>query len=425
MKNIELKYLPFNWRFLLLFAVIVAASCSSDKKAGEPLKNADGKNVLKFWHFWSEPSQRKAIQELAKRFEEKYDCDVELTELSWNDGKTKLLAAFNSGTSPDVIELGSDWIPQFSSKGVLKELLKDDIDPGKFVPFSLPTAMWQGKLYAAPWTVDTRVLFYNKDLLKKAGLPDAAPVTIDEMLASAEKVQATDSKVYGFGANGADPHRLYKKILPVMWSMGGEVFDAQGKTVLNSAQNIAALEKYVALSRTGLVETQRQIDAAFAQGNVAFWNSGSWLIDKISRENPSLNYGVAVLPAGASGKGVSFAGGEYLAISNGTKQEELAKNFLKFMSDGENALAFCKTVKEAGFPADAGYYNHDYFKSVKYRPVFTEQLKNSKMTPVNPEWLEIEEILENAVVQALYGEKSPKAALNEAQAAVSSIAQQE
>lgn len=405
----------------VLVALTFLSACNNDQKNGVPEKNADGKNVLKFWHFWSEPSQRKAIQELAKKFEEKYDCDVQLTELSWNDGKTKLLAAFNSGTSPDVIELGSDWIPQFSSKGVLKALTSDVIDQSKFVAFALPTAKWKDTLYAAPWTVDTRVLFYNKALLKRAGLSDAPPATIDEMLTAAEKIQAMDSKLYGFGANGADPHRLYKKILPMMWSMGGDVLDAQGKPVLNTPQNIAALDKYVALSRTGLVETQRQIDAAFTQGNVAFWNSGSWLIDKIERENPKLEYGVSVLPAGSSGKGISFAGGEYLAISNGTKQEELAKNFLKFMTDGENALAFCKTVKEAGFPADAEYFKNDYFKSVKFRPVFTEQLINTKMTPVHPSWLEMEEILENAVVQVLYGEKSSQAALNEAQAAVQQI----
>jgi ABC-type glycerol-3-phosphate transport system substrate-binding protein len=408
--------------FISGFFLLTVVSCNKDHNADAPEKNADGKNVLKFWHFWSEPTQRKAIQEIVKGFEEKYDCDVQLTELSWNDGKTKLLAAFNSGMAPDVIELGSDWIPQFSSTGVLKDL-SGIIDPNKYVEFALPTASWNGKVYAAPWTIDTRVLFFNKDLLQKAGLPASAPATIDEMLAAAEKIQAASGeKVYGFGANGADPHRLYKKILPMMWSMGGDVFDAQGNAVINSQQNINALKKYVALSRAGLVETQRQIDAAFAQGRVGFWNSGSWLIDKIERENPSLNYGVAVLPAGTSGKGISFAGGEYLAISNGTKQDELAREFVKYMTDGENALKFCKSVKEAGFPADREYYNNEYFKNVKHRPVFTEQLKNSKMTPVNPEWLEIEEVLENAVVQALYGEKSPEAALNEAQSVISAIA---
>ncbi len=50
---------------------------------------------------------------------------IETEELSWADGKTKLMAGFNSETAPDVLELGSDWVAQFSSSGVLQELGSD------------------------------------------------------------------------------------------------------------------------------------------------------------------------------------------------------------------------------------------------------------------------------------------------------------
>jgi len=80
----------------LSISIFYAGCSGNNQNENVPEKNSAGKDVLKFWHFWSEPSQRKAIQQLVKKFEEKYDCDVQLTELSWNDGKTKLLAAFNS-----------------------------------------------------------------------------------------------------------------------------------------------------------------------------------------------------------------------------------------------------------------------------------------------------------------------------------------
>ena len=76
-------------------------------------------HVIRFWHFWSEPGQKKALEALVREFEQTRNVTVELTELSWNDGKMKLQAAFNSGAPPDVIELGSDWVAQFSSSGVL------------------------------------------------------------------------------------------------------------------------------------------------------------------------------------------------------------------------------------------------------------------------------------------------------------------
>jgi ABC-type glycerol-3-phosphate transport system substrate-binding protein len=235
-------------------------------------------------------------------------------------------------------------------------------------------------------------------------------------LYNASSVINQPNDVYGFGTNGSDPHRLYKKILYFMWTNGGGVIDANGKLMLDNPGNVAGLSLYTNLSRTGIVETQRQIDANFAQGKVAFWISGGWLIEKIKKENPNLNYGVALLPGvTADQPGISFAGGEYLAAKARTKNAELAKKFIKFMTDGANALEFCKKVVDAGFPADSKYFNDPYYQSQPNRQVFAEQLKYARMTPVHPRWLEMESILEDQVVESLYARKSPAQAMSDAQ----------
>ena len=69
---------------------------------GEKDKNETKK--ITFWHFWSEPYQRTVVDSLVKEFEKQEKVEVEVTELSWGDGKVKLLAAFNSNTAPDVLE---------------------------------------------------------------------------------------------------------------------------------------------------------------------------------------------------------------------------------------------------------------------------------------------------------------------------------
>ena len=165
----------------------------------------------------------------------------------------------------------------------------------------------------------------------------------------------------------------------------------------------------------GIIETQRQLDVAFTQGKVGFWFSGGWLMEKIKQGNPTLDYSVALVP-GMKQAGISFAGGEYVAISAKTQQAELARKFMKYITDGKTSLAFCKKVNEAGFPADKNYYNDAYFKTVKNKNIFAEQLAAARMTPVHPQWLELEALLENAVVEALYGRKSVQGALGDAQA---------
>lgn len=393
-------------KYLLLILILpLILSCS---KTEEDLK------VIKFWHFWSEPNQKKALLELVKQFEKENNCKVELTELSWNDGKTKLVAAFNSNTAPDVLELGSDWVAQFSSSGVLMQLNPDSIKIDKYIEFSKEPCYWDGHIFALPWVVDTRVLFFNKDILAQSGRDVNPPQTFSELLELSRSVHLGNN-IYGFGSNGSDPHRLYKKILPFFWTFGGEIFDKKGKLKIYSRENVNALSLYAELSKSGMIETQRQLDAAFIQGKIVFWISGAWLIEKIHNENPNLNFGVSPIPNYQENKGISFAGGEYIAISAKTKKSSLAYKFANFITDGKNAVKFCKSVNEAGFPADANYYKDESIMKSDYKRVFAEQLANSKMTPVHPKWLEIEEIIENAVVQVIYEKMGADAALRQAQ----------
>ena len=114
---------------LLLVFSLVFASCSKTSTTTS--------STIKFWNFGSEPAQKQALKELIAEFEKQEHCTVETTELSWNDGKMKLMAAFNSGTAPDVLELGSDWVAQFSSSGVLMEVPKDATFE-KFADFARP-----------------------------------------------------------------------------------------------------------------------------------------------------------------------------------------------------------------------------------------------------------------------------------------------
>ncbi len=396
-------------KLLIIILSLVVISCSEK----EEQSSETGKLV--FWHFWSEPNHRKVLKEIINGFEQEYDCKVETVELSWSDGKTKLFAAFNSSTAPDVLELGSDWVAQFSSAGVLEKLTDDEANLSQYVEFSTAPSLWNDSVYALPWIVDTRVLFVNKALLHQAGITDAKVSNTKQLLENAEKVNAIEG-VYGYGATGSGSHMIYKKVVSLFWTYGGSILDSSGKPVINSAQNIKALDSYVRLSQNGLIETQRQLDSRFAEGKLGYWVSGGWLLEKIKNENPTLNFEVQTVPGVNDSLGISFAGGEYLAISKSSPNRELALKFIKYMTSGENAIKFSSKIIEAGFPADINYYNDEFYQSQPNRLVFANQLNHALMTPVHPKWLDIEAIIEEAAVEALYGKKTPKVALDDAQA---------
>jgi ABC-type glycerol-3-phosphate transport system substrate-binding protein len=402
--------------FLSLLLIVVAVMVLLQGCGGDNAGN-DGRTVITFWHFQSEPGQKRALEARVKAFEEENPTvHVELQDLNWNDGKTKLQAAFGSNTAPDVIELGSDWIAQYSAAGVLADQSKMEGDNiSRFSPEVAEPGKWNGGIYAWPWTTDTRVLFYNKDLLAAAGLDSSvADSTWDALLTRAERLRAANQQVFGFGANGSDRHRLYKKILPFFWSNGGSVLNQSGAPVINSAENIAALEMYLALARTGITETQKELDQLFLGGKLAFWFSGPWLVERIAKDNPKLHYGVALLPAFAGKKAVSFAGGEYLAINEASSHKAEARKLIAFLTSAKQALEFAKALPGGTTPADLSVAG-DAFLQSPARRVFTEQLRSARMTPVHPKWLEIEEIIEDEVGTALLAGKTSQQALNDAQ----------
>lgn len=384
--------------------------------SGCPGPSASTERILQFWHFWGEPSHRAALHELIAEFEHRFDCRVELTELTWNEGKAKLLAAFHAGTPPDILELGSDWVAQFSSAGVLWALPPDSVALSYFVPFALPPCYWRDSLYAVPWIVDTRLLFLNQTALRRAALREEPPRSWGELLHAAERLHVPPGQ-YGCGVNGADPHRLYKKVLPLIWSFGGDVLDRAGRPTLTDTPVVAALDFYSQLARVGIVETQRQLDELFLQGKLGFWISGAWLAEKLRQQQPSWSYALAPLPGVSREQpGIAFAGGEYLAISAASPRKGLALQLVRFLTAGEQAIRFCRRVPEAGFPADVRFHSDSVLLQIPYRRAFAEQLRHARMTPVHPRWLDIEAALEQAVVEVLYGVASPREALQQAQA---------
>ena len=415
MSRLPLRSARLPIPILILFSLLFVQCGDGDADTG------DGK-TLRFAHFWSEPTQKVHLQKRIDAFIAKHPgVTVQLIDMSWDGGKQKLFAMFDGDQVPDVIELGSDWVPQFSESERLLDLTEVKGTVGEIPAEIIEPGSWQGKVYARPWIVAARGLFVNTDMLAEAGIDSTSLTTWEGILDASEaintKYKVVNPPKYGFGANGADRNRLYKKILPFFWSNGGNLFDASGKPTMNDPKNIEALDFYLTLARNGKLETQKELDQLFLQGRVAFWMSGPWLVDRIAQENPSLNYRVIPMPSLNGKPGVGIAGGEYLAVNAESPNKDLAVELLNFLTSTDEALALSKDLKGGFMPADFAGISDPYLTEGA-QAAFAAEMKNARMTPVHPQWLEIQDILEINVERALKGEMDASEALNNAQAEV-------
>lgn len=403
---------------LLVFTSITILSTSSCTRSPE-----SERKVVTFWQFWTDPVVKPTLLQLIREFEnENPDIKVEITDLTWSEGHQKIVVAFGSGNPPDVLELGSDWVPEFFHRNVLWEVTKEASE------ISQDYLMWEpvklgDKYFGFPWFLDTRVIFFNKDLMKRAGLaPESPPKSWPEFLNACRRVNDLAENVYGFGANSAERHRLYKKFLPFLWSNRGKVLSDDGESsLLSSPEALEALEFYLKLVEVGKLDTQRNLDEAFMRGDIGFIFSGGWLLREMPKVAPNLNYGVTFIPSpGGAGPGVSFAGGEYLVISNESEHKEEALKLIEFLVKSDNALLLCKSIG-SGFPAAKVAEEELYHRGDPHLKVFYEQLRNSRPSPVHAKWVYIEEIIEKTVEQAMYGKKAPRQALKRAQKEIEEI----
>jgi multiple sugar transport system substrate-binding protein len=394
------------WIGLLFFIAFSSFSCSSHKK----------NNTIRFSHFWTEPGQRAVLDSVIKDFKkENPDINVEIIDLSWADGKTKLMINFNSRTAPDVLELGSDWVAQFSSSNVLEDITDASSLKSRFEnapDYANEPGKWKSHYFAVPWFVDTRVLFINDDLAGK----NQEIKTWDDMYHLGEQIQRRGGDK-GIGVNGSDVHRLYKKMLPQFWSNGGEILDQNGNPTFARKENIEALAFYVKQLDAGVLETQRNLDDMFKRGKLGILFSGAWLLSPLAKAD--FTWHCASFPGNNGHPGISFAGGEYLAANSASEMKPAAIKLIEFLTRPDNELRLAKAFNI--FPADTKLQRNSFYLNRIQGSVIIEQLAHSKMTPVHPKWLEIEAILEDETSQALYKKKTPEEALKSCDLRVSEL----
>ena len=126
------------------------------------------------------------------------------------DAKQQLALDLKAGKGADLFSFDGFWLPEFVEGGLLKSL--DELvgpeyanwEGWKQIPQSIPNvSAYNGKLYGIPRGTDVRVIWYNKDILEKAGYPRDTfqPKNWTELLDAAKAIKAKVPGVVPFQLN--------------------------------------------------------------------------------------------------------------------------------------------------------------------------------------------------------------------------------
>src|SRR5205809_5835336 len=288
---------------------------------------------------------------------------------------TRFLVSLAGGMPPDLILFDRYAVSEWAARGTFTKLdefvaressspAPDAIRPENFykscwdeVVYENPTTHERG-IYGIPEHVDDRALFYNKDLLKRAGFVDAnreaqPPRSWDELKRMAVKLPEHDARgritQLGFAPNFGNAWLyLYS------WMNGGQFLsNDRRRCTLNSPAVVRALEwmtrvydslggaqkefAFEGRAQSGQRSAPPGELDLFVQGKVAMKVDGYWIFPEVlAQYGQNLNYAVTVPPlpdraGGQENRGHSWVSGWCYAIPSSARQKEAAWALLKFM----------------------------------------------------------------------------------------------
>jgi len=416
------------------------AACGSDSPSGS--SSSTGGNTVKiaYQRFGDSRVMDDWLTQVKSQWEgANPGKKVELQPIvaSENDYYTKLALMLRSpSTSPDLVYEDTFLVNSDIKAGYLRPLdpYLDEWDQwGQYVDNAkLAAKGLDGKTYGIPLGTDTRGLWYNKEILQKAGIAVPwQPKSWDDVLTAARAVKqkvpgVTPLNIYASKASGEATSMQGFEML--LYGTGGSLYDESSKKwVVGNKHFTDSLNfvKTVFGEKLG-PDVKDATDANLGNnvsekflpgGKLAIALDGSWLAGTWASTGSkpwpewSSVIGQAAMPTqnGQAPGAVSMSGGWTYAISAKAPNPDLAWSFLQTAQNPANATAYTVKAAQIAVRKDVAA-TPEYQKANAQTPVFSEVVKATKYRPAYAEYPRISNAIQVAMEAVMTGQASPEEA---------------
>ena len=385
---------------ILAFALALSlfAGCQSKAPASSDNPSASGgtttpdaakpaEKVSLEFYIWDE-LQAPAAQQMIDGFRKDHEnVEIELTAIPFDQYITKMQTVLSTGTGPDVCWLNTSLSSQYMSTGALEPLTplaeRDGYDLSHLNQNIIDGHSYDGTLYAIPKDLDTVVVFYNKELFDRAGVPYPDNAWTWDQFRETAKACTIDGVQYGYTNNNNE--RTYYSLI---MANGGSIFNEDHtKATVNTSVAIDAIQflcdmaavDHSAPSGPEAIELGDQ--TLFLNGQAALDINGSWVFAPYA-EALGDKLGVAEMPTGSKGKS-SISHGIGYAMPKGGDNVDVAWEFLKYLGSDEAQAFQAKDVIPANNNV-AGKWAEQYpdydlsavISALEYSPILPLASKN-------------------------------------------------
>lgn len=317
-----------------------AASGYAQPAGSVPAEYAKRQRIVA-WHRWTS-NNGQAMKELADRFNKaqtKVYLDMQPQPGTYDNLSAKVATALQAKAIPDLVAFSEVTWHQFFLNQTLEPLDKyfsNSFSKSDLNSQLLAHGVLSGNLYWVPIAESTPLFFYNKDLLKQAGLPAAAPETWTDL-------RSLGAKLKDVRYNGNSPKLIAFKEVDgdwdfqgVLWNFGGGISDGLD-VIINNDKSVAAgayRQDLVYKDQMAYMTSSTQND--FENGLIAFHEDSSGALTTIM-ENSKFDVGTGFVPM-EEHRAVPTGGGGYSIMSAAPEdRKKAAFEFIKFLCEPEQA----------------------------------------------------------------------------------------
>lgn len=327
----------------LALTALAAGGCGSSG-------SASGKTVVTFANWAAaEPATAPGIAAMIKKFEALHPkITIQSEPISFTDIERQLVLEVQSGNPPDVAELQGNYLYTLAATQDLQPL--GSYTNGAFsksvIGSELKLGQLGGQLDAIPWTVGPIGLWYNKAVMKQAGLKPTPPATWDQLLSDAKAIHKKLPKVIVLGMDTTSREFALDAAWPVMTSFGAVPF--AGTT---STADTPAMQSYLSFMRTLAKDgytPEGQKTGFFRQpaasNQVAFTVDGPYVkgvaqsVNHMSDQKFYQTWGVARLPAGSAGQHYSTPTDHQLVMFKNAANKTATWQFMQFLATSQYSV---------------------------------------------------------------------------------------
>ncbi|MEK7819011.1 MAG: sugar ABC transporter substrate-binding protein [Bacteroidota bacterium] len=352
--------------------------------------SSDEVSTIKFWGFGAEGEKVKLLIEQFEK--ENPSIKVKVQQIPWTSAHEKLLTAFAGNSLPDVCQLGNTWIPEFVTLKSLENLnsllLKSSIKEENYFSGIFETNKIDSGLYGLPWYIDTRVLFYRKDLFDSIGWK-SPPKNWDELKRVSILLKNKYPKSYPIflPANEWNPQIIFGMQNGSSFLKNNNSFGNFSEEKYKTAFSFYKYFYENNLSPVGMSQVSN-VYQAFTEGFIMMYITGPWNIGEFQKRIPQDKQHIwmtAAMPSTDSiYPGASLAGGSSLVLFKSSKNKIASWKLIEFLTSKKQQLKFY--TQTGNLPSNRDAWNDSILINNIYTKAFRLQLENLISTPKVPEW---------------------------------------